>query len=246
MIKVFLLVVCLCIPILAFSEKEETLIPYISQSDSTDVEAKIEQEIVLFKGKYSDYFTRYEVLRKGDISLCGGNNGCEKIVEGDLISRYWAEGRCAEIKHLESREICEGIKGNNCSKLSGWKAQFCKAFLENDINELTRVVDSAEFKNNVRSNLSSIEQTQQVQRKLAIFSGFKQRSPLPCQSILASSAFSLVDRMVCPYVFSSDSNNKDAIFRDFAILALAKKENTTQYCDLIKMELIKQECLKNK
>lgn len=239
--KAFLLLFFLCMPILLFSE-EETIVPYISQSDSTDVEAKIEQEMVLFKGRYSDYFSRYEVLKKGDISLCAGDNQCAKIVEGDIISRYWAEGRCDELEGQMDREICEGLKGNNCSKLPGWKAQFCKAFLENDISELMRVVETAEFRNEVLRNLPSKED---MQRKLAIFLGFKYHSPSACQSNLASSD-SLVDKIVCLYVFSSDSNIKDTIFRDFAILALAKKENDTKYCDLIKIDFIKRECLRNK
>ena len=240
-----LLLLFLCVSIPAFSAEEETIIPYVLPSDSStserDVESKIRDEISAIKAEYSNDFLAYGALRENNLSLCGGSNsGCNRVVEGGLNNKLWAQGKCNEVADLTERKICEGIK-NNCSNISGWKAEFCKAFIANDVDALSNSLQSRDAMAELKENLPTAND---LAWSLALYSGFKYSNPALCQAILDNSTFPLEERMVCYYIFSSKPVNQDELIRDLAIFRLSKIEKNTEYCALIKSDLIKSECVK--
>lgn len=241
--KGLLLVAFLCLPILVFSE-EEGIIPYVQPTESiaTDVGSKISAEIITVKAEYSDTFLAYDALRENDPSLCGSSRGCKNIVQGGFSVRYSVEGKCDKIDDPASRGHCEDIQ-NNCNNVSGWKAGFCKAIIANDVNALKDSLSSPDARKEFGGDAPT---TDGIAWKLALYSGFRNSNPIPCQDVLANSTLPLIDRIMCPYVFSSNPSIKEQIIKDLAIFKLSKKEKDTKYCDLIQSDLIRLECLKKK
>jgi hypothetical protein len=239
--KVFLLLLFLCVPILAFSEEEDVITQYVSPSESsaTGVDSKLNAEIIAVSTEYSDFFLAYDALRENNPFLCGSSKACNNIAEGGFSIKIPAEGRCDEIKDPVRRGECEDFK-NNCKNVSGWKGEYCRACITNDVDGLSNIFNTPEAKKDFGENVPTKDA---IIWRLAVASGFRHSSLESCQEIIANSSLPLIEKLVCNCVFSKTTDNNE-IIRDLALLRLSRKENNIQYCDSIKLDLIKKECVK--
>jgi len=246
MLKKWLFLFLFLIPLVLFSEEQPTLTPYKPSGldgPAQAFETKVKHEESKFNGSGS--FQRlliYLVTREDDLSLCKGNEECLELATEDLLPmRYLSEGRCSEIKYevWGEKEVCRAIKSNSCDALPGWKKDICNGLMQEDAALLHRAGSSAGFKSETGRKMDKGE----AESILAIYSGYKHYSILPCERFMRKEPL-LPEQLSCEVLFSPFGVAAfDSIVRDIALFNISKDEKDPNVCAVIKNSKIKKYCL---
>jgi len=226
-----------------FSQEKFKVLPFIPQNQLKERELERRIELEMESIRNSGYFTSIQkslALRKEDLSLCESDEECKEDVQNLLPVRYFAEGRCEEIKNSLERELCYALKSNNCNSLSGWKKDFCKGIVTKDVDLLSKVSRSPDLIKEIGISMTK----EDILEMLGIYYGFKYYSPVSCETGFGGRKDLLEKKMICQIIFSSDSEEAvEKILRDLALFSISRKENDRDICDFIKNKDIKDKCL---
>lgn len=237
--KFLMIFILVLIPSILFSEDESritTFFPNPNPSPQDKLEIKINKEKNVIKNsRHMLGLLPYVAVREGDLSLCPTEE-CKNKAKSLLEIRYLGEGRCDEIKDKTTQELCRALKSNDCNRLSGWLADYCKAMINQDVNLMVRIVN----KNvSARDRLDKDKQS----RFLGIYLGYRYYSPLPCERYLKNANLPLADQICCRLLLSPDIDKEmDNILRDLALFELSRTERKSDLCNLIKNPSIKRAC----
>ena len=187
--KVVIFFVFALVSFTVFSQEKTTIktfTPTVSETDN--FEALMKQEISNIKQSDSyDYFLAFSALRNNDLSICESDT-CRKYVTEDLAYlRYETEGGCGKIIEPDLASTCGAIDSGNCSGLTGWKKNYCTAFLNEDVNSLTKIRRQRGSKGDVKSR---------VLFNLGIYKGFKLFSPLACEGYIGQISLNSPDTLL--------------------------------------------------
>jgi len=242
--KVVIFFVAVLVAVTAFSKEQTTVRTFMPATSTVDdFEVLIQKEISNIKQSDSyDYFLAFSALRNDDLSICKSDTCREYLTEDLAYLRYQNEGGCNKITNRDLSNTCSAIKSGNCSSLTGWRASYCKAFLDEDVNLLTKIRNQHGGKGDVKSR---------VLFNLGIYKGFKHYSPVACERFISQISFKspdtlLFEQFACQILFSFDE--KSAIensLRDLAVAHLSYVKKDTTLCSRIKYPRLKTACEKS-
>ena len=148
------------------------------------------------------------------------------------------EGRCDKIKDESKKLFCIALS-SDCEVLSGWKKNFCKAWLNKDVNSLLRILSDSKVRKEIGGEMDKGD----VLRDLAVYYGFKYYSPIACKAIFDGEEDYVCEKVGCQVMFSSEPEETiEKIIRDLAIFNLSRKKNKRELCRLIKNVEIREKC----
>ncbi len=249
MLKKWLILILFLMPVLLFSQERPIVFPHgsriISDPEEEMFERKVQHGINSFLNSgHISLLLKYWAARNDDLSLCRGGSECLETAQDILVVRYLAEGRCEEIEYETwgEKEFCRAIRDDSCSKMEGWRKDFCNGLALTDKNLMMKAASSRDFRRDTGIALSE----DQAASTLALFSGFKHYSTLPCERFIKDEPM-LPEQLTCEILFSPYAREAyDSIIRDIAIFNISKEEINPDLCDRVKNPKIKKHCLDRK
>lgn len=224
----------------ALAQQKQTILPYKPAGANEDdaLEKKIKEEIDKIKNSgYYQGLLKFVALRAGSPSLC---NIPDKV-EDMLPMRYFAEGRCSEMKNAGNKQVCEALVSNECDQLSDWSKSHCVGLQEGDVDLLIKVQNHFENK--------QPDARAKVLKDLGIYRGFKYYSVVACERYMQDIKINnrtapLCDQLSCQILFSPNVDTALAeIMRYLAILIISKNKGDSDMCQVINNSKIKEACL---
>ncbi|MCF7870313.1 MAG: hypothetical protein K9M01_04265 [Candidatus Omnitrophica bacterium] len=187
---------------------------------------------------YLDSLNIYLALRRQNSSVCKRQD-CRDSFKNLLPFRYMAEGRCQEIKNKLQKKLCLALQEKNCSNFAEPLNNFCRSFLNKDVNLLKKIGGNREFSRRTGGSMSK----EDILEMLAVYYGFKDYSIIACEKFLQKENLPLSLKLSCSIIFSEKPRQQiDDIMDDLAFFNLSRKKNNLDFCDSIDNYLIKNKC----
>ena len=245
MLRIWLILLIFLSPLALFAQESQDVIVFRPAASEEDPSQKRKLEVATTSFKTSDaysIFLAYLATRDDDVSVCGSNKRCRKLAQEDFLPmRYFAEGRCNEIKHESwgEKEICNAIKTNACDAMVGWKSDFCSAIISGNKAALLRAGADRGFIQASGHKLTNEE----AMGILAFYEGYKHYSSLPCERYFRDDP-ALCENLACQVLFNPDRGIFESLINDIAILTASRGEkDLEQACQAISNSKIKAHCL---